>query len=149
MRILIVEDQPDTAQSLAILLGGSGHDVQIAADGPSALAAAQAAPPDVVLLDIGLPGTMDGWDVVRRLRQIPFPRRPQIIAVTGYDGEMDRKRSYETGVDFHFTKPADPEVLGRVLEHLERLCLVVPPLLLSNDTTSKPHPAQPDGAALP
>jgi len=118
MEILIVEDQSDTAESLATLLGLSGYGVHITSDGPSAIVAAEKCPPDVVLLDLGLPGNMDGWEVVRRLRQMSFTRRPQVIAVTGYSQEEDRKRSYEAGIDFHFTKPADPVVLEKVLQRL-------------------------------
>jgi CheY-like chemotaxis protein len=93
MEILIVEGQSDTAESLATLLGFSGYGVQVTSDGPSAIVAAEKCPPDVVLLDLGLPGNMDGWEVVRRLRQMSFTRRPQVIAVTGYSQEEDRKRS--------------------------------------------------------
>jgi two-component system CheB/CheR fusion protein len=121
MRILIVEDELEAARSLAALLGISGHDVQVASDGPRALSAAEIRPPDVVLLDLGLPGAMDGWEVVRRLRLMHFEHRPQVIAVTGYDSQEDRKHSYEAGIDFHFVKPADPEVLGPILQRLERL----------------------------
>jgi two-component system, OmpR family, response regulator len=120
MKILIVEDEADAADSLAVLLRVSGHDVHVTFDGPSALSAAESRPPDVVLLDLGLPG-MDGWEVVRRLRQMRFSRRPQVIAVTGYDGAEHRKRSYQMGVDFHLAKPADPEMISAVLERLELL----------------------------
>jgi CheY-like chemotaxis protein len=119
MRILLVEDDGDTAKSLAKFLAIAGYDVEITGDGISALVAAESKPPDVVLLDLGLPGAMDGWEVARRLRQMHFARRPQVVAVTGYDKDEDRKRSYEAGIDFHFAKPADPGMLCNWLRRLE------------------------------
>jgi CheY-like chemotaxis protein len=74
-----------------------------------------------VLLDIGLPGKMDGYEVAHRLRQEQFTRRPVLIAVTGHNDEPERKRSYRTGIDFHFTKPADPALLTDILRHLQQL----------------------------
>lgn len=121
MRVLVVEDNNDSAQSLAVVLRLYGYDVEVAADGPSGLAAAQENPPDVVFLDIGLPGGMDGWEVARQLRRIAFVRRPSVIAVTGFGREGDRKRSYESGVDMHFTKPAEPKRLKSILERLEQV----------------------------
>jgi CheY-like chemotaxis protein len=120
MRVLVVEDNRDAAQSLAVVLRLYGHDVQVADDGPSGLAAAQANPPDVIFLDIGLPG-MDGWEVVRQLRQMTFERRPSVIAVTGYGNVGDRKRSYEAGVDMHFTTPAEPKRLKSILDRLQQV----------------------------
>jgi CheY-like chemotaxis protein len=121
MRILVVEDNPNSAQGLAVILRLYGHDVEVAGDGPSCLAAVQANPPEVVLLDIGLPGNMDGWEVARQIRQMTFARRPSVIAVTGYNGELDRKRSYESGIDMHFTKPAEPKRLKTILAHLQQV----------------------------
>jgi len=133
MKILIVEDEVDTADGLAALLRVSGHDVQVTFDGPSALSAAQSRPPEVVLLDLGLPG-MDGWEVVGRLRQMRFARRPQVIAVTGYDGAEHRKRSYRMGIDFHLAKPVDPGMICAVVERLE---------LLSSGTLTESGPQAP------
>jgi two-component system, OmpR family, response regulator len=121
MRVLVVEDNRNAAQSLAVVLRLYGHDVEVADDGPSGLAAAQANPPDVVFLDIGLPGGMDGWEVARQLRQMTFVRRPSVIAVTGYGNDRDRKRSYEAGVDMHFTKPAEPKRLKSILDRLQQV----------------------------
>jgi DNA-binding response OmpR family regulator len=118
MRVLVVEDEPDTAESINMLLRLSGYDVQVARDGPSGVSTALTMSPDIVLLDIGLPG-MDGWNVARQLREMQFIRRPAIIVVSGYGQEADRKKSYKSGVDFHFLKPVDPAIL---LGILDRLC---------------------------
>jgi CheY-like chemotaxis protein len=114
MRVLVVEDHPRQAESIAQLLRQAGHDAEVAADGPSAAAAAEARPPDVVLLDIGLPG-MDGWQLARRLKNLHGPKPPLIVAVTGYDGEEDRRRSREAGIDLHLTKPVDVAGLEALL----------------------------------
>ncbi len=118
LRILIVEDQPDTAASLAILLRLGGHEVEVAADGHAALQKAEAEEPDVVLLDIGLRG-MDGYEVAKRLRSGQTGKRPVLIAVTGYGREEDRRRCAEAGIHLHMLKPADPEVLLRLLAALK------------------------------
>jgi two-component system CheB/CheR fusion protein len=114
LRILVVEDHPDAAATLVTLIRLWGHDVRAAHDGLSALEVAQAFSPDVVLLDIGLPG-MDGWQVAERLCQQPAPKRPLLIAVTGYGQDADRRRSQEAGIDLHLVKPVDPDQLRRVL----------------------------------
>jgi PAS domain S-box-containing protein len=107
-RILIVDDNVDSAESLALLLNLNGHDVHTAGDGPSALLAAQAHRPEVILLDIGLP-RMDGYEVARRLRQ-DFP--PMIlIAMTGYGQDDDRRKARAAGFDHHLVKPVDPNEL--------------------------------------
>jgi CheY-like chemotaxis protein len=114
MRVLVVEDQPDAAATLVMLLCVWGYEVQAAHDGLSALAVAQAFSPDVVLLDIGLPG-MDGWQVAERLRQQPTIKRPHLIAVTGYGQDADRRRSQDAGIELHLVKPVDPDELRQVL----------------------------------
>ena len=91
-RILLVDDNPDVVDSLALFLRLAGYEVQTADNGPDALKAAIALPPDVVLLDIGLPG-MDGYEVARQLRQQPRMAKAQLIAVTGYGSEEDRRRA--------------------------------------------------------
>jgi two-component system CheB/CheR fusion protein len=90
-----------------------GHEVFVAHDGPAALEAAQAHLPELVLLDIGLPG-MNGHEVARRLR-VTAPNGLQIIALTGYGQEEDRSRSRAAGFDDHLIKPVDPEDLRRML----------------------------------
>jgi DNA-binding response OmpR family regulator len=120
MRILVIEDETDTAETLKILLSFDGDDVEIARDGVTALIAAQTKPPDVVILDIGIPG-MNGWEVASRLRQMTFARTPTVIAASGYGQEKDRKRSHEAGVDFHFVKPTDPAVAQKLLSSLRNV----------------------------
>jgi two-component system, OmpR family, response regulator len=115
MRVLVVEDNPDAAECIALLLRHSGHDAEVAADGLSALAAAEAKAPDVVLLDIGLPGWMDGWEVARRLQDWPTFKRPLVVALTGHGDDDDRRRSEEAGIDLHLTKPVDAGQLQKLL----------------------------------
>ena len=122
LRVLVVEDDADTAGSLALLLRQDRHDVRLAADGPAALAAAQAARPDVVLLDLGLPG-MDGWQVAEHLRERLARTPPFLIAVTGRGRKADRRRSGEAGIDLHLVKPADPDLLRRLLARFSRVVL--------------------------
>jgi CheY-like chemotaxis protein len=114
LRVLVVEDDADTADSLAILLRLEGHDVRLARNGPAALALAGTCKPDMVLLDIGLPG-MDGYEVANRLKAMKGGEALFIIAITGYGQASDRRRSTEAGIDLHMVKPADPNVLLRVL----------------------------------
>ena len=112
-RILIVEDHRDTAEGLAMLLRMQGHDVVTVADGPSALEACGERPPDVVLLDIGLPG-MDGYEAGRRLRELLGPA-VLIVALTGFGQDEDRRRSAEAGIDVHLLKPVRGEMLYEAL----------------------------------
>jgi two-component system, OmpR family, response regulator len=110
LSVLVVEDLEDAAQSTAELLTLCGHAVRVAVCGPDALAAVAAEVPDVVLLDIGLPG-MSGWEVAERLRRQATDKQPVVVAVTGYGSESDRWHSADAGVDMHLTKPADPSAL--------------------------------------
>lgn len=105
-RVLVVDDAVDIAQTLALLLEASGHAVSIAHDGTAALAKAEEEDPEVILLDIGLPG-MDGYEVARQLRQNPRMRGKVLAAITGYGHESDRQRALAAGFDRHFTKPVD------------------------------------------
>jgi signal transduction histidine kinase len=113
-RVLVVDDNPDIAAALAMLLSRRGHEVRVAADGPSALAVVQDFLPDVVFLDLGLPG-MDGHEVGRRLRGLSGLERALIVALTGSSAEDDRQRSHEAGFDHHLVKPVDPEDIDRLL----------------------------------
>jgi PAS domain S-box-containing protein len=113
-RILVVDDNVDAAESLAVLLRMQGHDVRVAHDGPTALAAAEAEPPDLVFLDIGMP-EMNGYDVARRLRQQPGLESLVLVAMTGWGQEEDRRRSQEAGFDHHLVKPVEPSTLERLL----------------------------------
>jgi two-component system CheB/CheR fusion protein len=113
-RILLVEDNADAADSLAAVLRLIGHEVTVARDGHAALRAAAAVSPDVVLLDIGLPG-IDGYEVGRRLRSAFPARAAVIVGLTGYGQDHDRERSREAGFAFHLTKPVSPQALDAVL----------------------------------
>jgi two-component system CheB/CheR fusion protein len=113
-RILVVDDSVDTAQSLALLLRLKGHQVEVAHDGPAALEVALSFEPEVVLLDIGLPG-IDGYEVARRLREEARLARALLVALTGYGQEEDRRRARYAGFDHHFTKPVDPTVLYNLI----------------------------------
>jgi CheY-like chemotaxis protein len=114
LRVLLVEDHLDVATSTAEVLRLDGYEVSFAMDGPTALAAAQAVQPDVVLLDIGLP-KMDGYEVARRLSGARHGK-VYLIAVTGFANQEARQRSAEAGIDLHLAKPADPEQLLRILQ---------------------------------
>ena len=121
LSVLVIDDNQDCAQSTAELLAFCGHAVRTAASGEAAVAAAMAAAPDVVLVDIRMPGA-DGWAVAARLRGLAGGRRPFIVAVTGCATAADRERSAVAGIDLHLTKPADPaaliELLARVRDGL-------------------------------
>jgi two-component system CheB/CheR fusion protein len=113
-RILVVDDNADGLETLAMLLELSGHEVRTASDGPGALTAASEFRPDVILLDIGLPG-MDGYEVAGRLRTDPALRGVRLIALTGWGQDTDRERSRGAGFDLHLVKPVDPAELRRAL----------------------------------
>jgi PAS domain S-box-containing protein len=109
-RVLVVDDNRDAAESLAMLLRLSGHVTLIAHDGPSAVEAAREFRPQAVFLDIGLPG-LDGFEVARRLRQEPSLEGVTLVALTGYGAEDDRRKAQEAGFDRHFVKPVELEAL--------------------------------------
>lgn len=114
LRVLVVDDNVDAAQSLALLLQLSRHEVHTAHDGPTALEAASAFRPNVVLLDIGLP-KLDGYAVARTLRQQPVHKHVVLVAMTGYGQDSDRQNSRAAGFDHHMVKPVD---FGKVLQIL-------------------------------
>jgi PAS domain S-box-containing protein len=114
LRVLVVEDNVDAAESLATLLRVWGHDVQVVHDGLQALDAARGRRPEVVLLDIGLPG-LDGYQVARRLRDEVGLDNALLVAMTGYGQPEDRRRSREAGIHHHFVKPVEPFVLRTLL----------------------------------
>jgi two-component system CheB/CheR fusion protein len=113
-RVLVVDDNVDSAESLMALLGIAGHQVRIAFDGREAVEIARTFAPDVVLLDIGLPG-MDGCAVAGVLRADPIASRSLLVALSGYGREEDRRRTREAGFDHHLVKPVRPEVLRALL----------------------------------
>ena len=114
--MLLVDDNVDAANAMKFVLELSGHRVTVAHDGPSALAAAATEPPELVLLDIGLPG-MDGYALAQRLREAG-PPGPRWWRVTGYGQEEDLRRSREAGFDHHLVKPVDGAVLRRIIADL-------------------------------
>jgi len=114
-RVLVVDDNVDAATSLALLLKLDGHDVKLAHDGPAALVAARSFNPQVLLLDIGLPG-MSGYEVARELRRDPAFAETTLIALTGYGQAEDRRKSKSAGFDHHLTKPIDDEALAAVFD---------------------------------
>jgi signal transduction histidine kinase len=116
-RVLVVDDNVDSAESLSVVLALEGHKTKTAHDGPSALELARAFRPQVTLLDLGLPG-MSGYEVARELRKQPGGRKAKLIALTGYGQEEDRRKSREAGFDHHLTKPVDYDALASLIDSL-------------------------------
>jgi PAS domain S-box-containing protein len=116
-RILVIDDNRDAASSLTLLLQISGNEVYMAHDGASGLKAIEKHRPEVVFLDIGLPG-MSGYEVCRRLRESPWGKKILVVALTGWGQEEDRRKSQEAGFDGHLVKPVDYAVLVRLLDSL-------------------------------
>ncbi|MEJ7602284.1 MAG: response regulator [Kofleriaceae bacterium] len=114
-KVLIVDDNEDTAELLAITLQRLGYTTRTAHDGPAALTALQTFRPDLALLDIGLPG-MDGYELARQMRQIPAIATPRLVAITGYGQESDRQRAHDAGFDAHLVKPVSLAKLRAVLD---------------------------------
>lgn len=113
-RVLVVDDNIDAATSLAVILEMLGHEVSVAADGPSALAVAESFAPDLVLLDIGLPG-MNGFDVCQRMRAQSWGRGAMFVALSGWGQNEHKQRARAAGFDHYFIKPIDPDELQRLL----------------------------------
>jgi CheY-like chemotaxis protein/nitrogen-specific signal transduction histidine kinase len=118
-RVLVVDDNRDSADSMTLLLSLKGHTVRTAYDGTQAIEEARAFHPDVVLLDIGLPG-LDGYEVARRLRGVADIGNPRLVAATGWGHTEDKRRASEAGFDFHLTKPVNMDELERFLAGLKR-----------------------------
>ena len=117
-RILVVDDNVDLARGLARLLAIHGHDVQIAHDGPTGLDQAKKSKPEIVLLDIGLPG-MDGYQVAAHLRREEAVKGATLIAISGYGQEEDRRLAKEAGFDHHLVKPIASDDLIKLLRESE------------------------------
>ena len=115
LRVLVVDDNCDAAESLAMMLSLTGHEVATAHDGESALAEAARFAPEAVLLDIGMPG-MNGYDVAQRLRELPHGKHVLLVALTGWGQEDDKRRAMEAGFDHHLTKPVDAASLSAVFD---------------------------------
>jgi PAS domain S-box-containing protein len=125
-RVLVVDDNDDAASSQAAVLRLMGHDVRSAPEGWSALEMAASFRPELVLLDIGMPG-LDGYEVCRRLRAQPWGAGAMIVAVTGWGQEADKRRAREAGFDLHLTKPMDPAALAALLDGARRSALPAAP----------------------
>ncbi|HYF57481.1 MAG TPA: response regulator [Burkholderiaceae bacterium] len=141
-RVLVVDDNVDSAQSMSLLLGLEGYEVECAYDGEEALVRAESFRPQVVLLDLGLP-RFSGYEVARRLRGeggAPADESMLLVAVSGYGRERDRQAAREAGFDLHLTKPADPDEVLRVLT--ERHALRAATLSAARGVTSSgPSPS--------
>jgi CheY-like chemotaxis protein len=115
--VLVVDDNVDSAESMAVLLRIYGHDVRLAHDGEAALEEARSFKPDVMFLDLSLP-KMDGYEVARRLRMEPATRDITLVAMTGYGHEEERRRTHEAGFHLHLVKPVDFDMLKDLLSSL-------------------------------
>jgi CheY-like chemotaxis protein len=116
-RVLIVDDNEDGAESLAMLLQFSGHETHKAHDGRSAIDAAERLRPDAMLLDIGLP-ILNGYEVCRRIRETPWGKTLVLVALTGWGQDEDRDRSVAAGFDAHMVKPVDHDALLSMIASL-------------------------------
>lgn len=114
LRVLVVDDNVDTAESLSWLLQSYGHDVRIAHSGLGAVDAARDFRPAAILLDVGLPD-IDGFEVARRIRATPGLDRTVLVAATGYSRDRDRVRATEAGFDHYMVKPFDPRRFSQLL----------------------------------
>ena len=117
MRILCVDDNRDAATALAMLLKVTGSEAMTAHDGLAALTAAEQFRPDLVLLDLGLPG-IDGCEVARQIRQQPWGEEIVLVALTGWDRPEDKLRSKEAGFNLHMVKPVDHGALENLLAEI-------------------------------
>lgn len=113
-RVLVVDDNRPSAQSLAWVMEANGYEVKACFDGPSAVEAAHAFHPDVVLLDLGMP-VMDGYEVCRRLREDETFAHTLVIAQTGWGGDAERRRTAAVGFNHHLTKPVDFTTLFQLI----------------------------------
>jgi CheY-like chemotaxis protein len=114
LRVLIADDNRDGAETLGMYLGLSGHDVLLAHTGAEALEMASRCKPDAVVLDIGMP-VLNGYEVAKKIRLEAWGTNLNLIAVTGWGQESDKRLAYAAGFDHHLTKPVDPEQLERLL----------------------------------
>jgi len=116
-RVLLADDNVDAAESLQLLLQIAGHEVHVASDGLLALAAAESLRPQVVLLDLGMPG-MTGVEVARRIRATTWGRAMVLVALTGWGQEEDRRLTREAGFDHHLTKPVHPDEIEDLIRRV-------------------------------
>jgi CheY-like chemotaxis protein len=118
LRVLIVDDNHDAADAMAVMLEMMGHHAEAAYDGIKALQLASDLEPDLILLDLGLPD-MDGFEVARRLRRLAN-RTPRLVALTGYGADEDKRRTSEAGFDEHVIKPVTPENVSEIANRAAR-----------------------------
>jgi CheY-like chemotaxis protein len=119
VRVLVVDDHEDSRTMLRLLLEQTGHEAIEAVDGIDGVQLALSRRPDVAIIDIGLPG-INGYEVARRLRQLPRSRPIALIALTGYGQDEDRRRALQVGFDRHLVKPVDAERLKLALVEVTR-----------------------------
>jgi len=117
LKILVVDDNPDAALSMAMMLSMMGHDTRTAHDGEAAVTTAEEFRPQVVLLDIGLP-KLNGYEVAQRIRGQEWGATMFLVAITGWGQDEDRRRSEDVGMNLHMVKPVEPDALDRVLATL-------------------------------
>ncbi|WP_454726315.1 MULTISPECIES: hybrid sensor histidine kinase/response regulator [Cupriavidus] len=115
--VMVVDDNIDALEAMALTLEAMGHTVVTAIDGPAAIVRALKTQPDVILLDLGMPA-MNGFEIARRLRAMPELQHARLVALTGYSQPSDRQRTSEAGFDRHLVKPVDLEALARILDEL-------------------------------
>ena len=116
-KILVVDDNHDSALSMAMMLQIMGHETRTAHDGESAVSTAETFLPEVILLDIGLP-KLNGYEVAQRIRETTWGQTMYLIAVTGWGQDEDRQRSSEVGLNLHMVKPVEPAALEKLLAAL-------------------------------
>jgi two-component system CheB/CheR fusion protein len=135
LRVLIVDDYPDAAESMSFLVRYWGHDVRVSGDGRSALEMAASYQPDVVLLDLLLP-EINGYEVARRLSRQEGAPKPIVVSLSGQSREEDRRNALEAGCIQHWVKPIEPDDLRQFLEACA--AAKVRPELFRSPTLSKP-----------
>ncbi len=116
-KILVVDDNRDAADSIALLLEVAGHEVRTAYDGPDALNLAAVFKPEVVILDLGLP-SMDGFEIARQIEGQSWGKDIALVALTGWGQQEDYRKTTDAGFDAHLVKPVAPEDLLRILAHV-------------------------------
>jgi two-component system CheB/CheR fusion protein len=119
LRVLIVDDNRDTVRILDLLVKAQGHEVSVAYSGQEALQIAYNWLPDVVLLDIAMPG-MDGFQVAKQMREQQGCKETCLVAITGYGDQVYFLKSKQAGFDFYFVKPVDPDIITMLLSNLAR-----------------------------
>jgi CheY-like chemotaxis protein len=142
LRVLCADDNRDTADTLVVLLQIAGLEAKAYYDGLSALAAAEATHPDVLILDLSMPG-LNGDEVGQRVRARDWGRNTVLVALTGLPGEQARERTARAGFDLHLTKPIDPSELALTVMDLVILHTPISPL-----PSRPPWPRGPDGAPM-